>query len=167
MKDPNKIVSVDKNTGRVRVYTKNTEPSLTQQQFKDECDINNIMKKYQSTGQFTHLTSRKGVYADFSQITDYQSMLHQVQYAQEAFSSLPAELRQRFRNDPGQLLAFLQDKRNYDEAIQLGLLEPKSLDKIELNKNNDDLNDDKNVAHKTSDDKKAKVPDAKKGSTNS
>lgn len=114
-----KITIVD---GRVHVESINDLPSMTQQQFKDECDINNIMKKYASTGQFTHLTSKQGAYSDFSMITDYQEMLETVRYAQDAFASLPADVRTRFANDPGNLLGFIQDPSNYDEGVKLGLL---------------------------------------------
>lgn len=120
MRDPAQIVSVRKN-GTVRVSTKNSEKSLTQQQFKDECDINNIMRKYSDTGQFTHLTQKTGMYADFSNIQDYQTMLDTVRYADEAFNTLPAQIRARFRNNPGDLLEFLQDPKNEPEAIALGL----------------------------------------------
>lgn len=109
--------------GQVHIETRNDEPTMTQQQFKDECDINNIVKKFNTTGQFTHLTSRTGQYADFSLITDYQDMLQTVQYAQEAFGSLPAEVRAQFRNDPGNLLQFIQDEKNYEKAQELGLLD--------------------------------------------
>lgn len=125
MKDPNQIISIHKETGRVHVATINKDPSLTQQQFKDECDINNIIKKYETTGEFTHLTRKQGQYADFSNITDYQTMLETVKYADEAFAALPAQMRLRFKNNPGDLLNFLQDKNNYDEAVKLGLIEPK------------------------------------------
>jgi len=124
MKSQNQISQYRPN-GTLRVATVNEEPTMAQQQFKDECDINNIMKKYSTTGQFTHLTSKTGIYADFSQITDYQDMLHTVQYAQDAFASLPADVRLRFSNDPGKLLEFIQDSKNYDEGVKLGLVNPK------------------------------------------
>lgn len=143
MHDPNQIHSRRPN-GSLRVVTHNTEPSLSQQQFKDECDINNIMKKYQSTGQFTHLTSKQGQYADFSEITSYQDMLHTVQYAQDAFASLPADMRLRFRNDPSYLLDFIQDPKNYEEALSLGLVNKRETnDEKAINKN--ELNDTKNA----------------------
>lgn len=125
MHDRNQKITIHK-SGQVSVSTINEDPSLTQQQFKEECDINNIMKKYQQTGQFLHLTGKQGVYSDFSELTDYQSMLHKVFNAQEAFQSLPAQVRARFQNDPGQLINFIQDKNNYDEALSLGLLNPQN-----------------------------------------
>ena len=124
MRDPNQIVSVRPN-GDIDVGTVNGEPTLTQQQFKEECDINNIMARYQNTGEFTHLTRKQGVYGDFSEIKDYQTMLQTVLEADAAFASLPAKMRLRFQNDPAQLLEFIQDPKNTEEAISLGLMEPK------------------------------------------
>lgn len=128
--------SQDPKTGRIRVRTINTEPSMAQQQFKDECDINNIMNKYLKTGEFTHATGKQGVYADFTEITDFQGMVDTIQKAEEAFALLPAQIRAKFQNNPGELVDFLGDPKNYDEALSLGLLDPKDLPtKIEANNN--------------------------------
>lgn len=108
------------------VSTINTEPSLTQQQYKDECDVNNIMKKYKATGLVSHLNKKIGKYADMSSVKDYQTMLDTVIEAQQAFDSLDAELRYRFRNDPGELISFLADEKNYEEALKLGLVNEKA-----------------------------------------
>jgi phage internal scaffolding protein len=108
--------------GRVRVYTLNHEPTKTDPQFKDSCDVNMILKKYQTTGVFTHATSKQGQYADLTNITNYQDMLHQVMYANEAFNLLPSSIRTRFGNDPATLLTFIQDPNNYEEALKLGLV---------------------------------------------
>lgn len=42
--------------------------------------------------------------------------------AQQNFMLLPAEIRERFNNDPGRLIAFLEDDRNKNEAIKLGIV---------------------------------------------
>jgi len=123
MKDPKQLETINPNTGRLKVQTVNTEPSKTQQQFSEECDINNIMKKYVSTGEFLGHIKTGGIYADFSDIQDYQSMLDTVIYADQAFQTLPAPVRAKFRNDPGSLLTFLQNPANKAEAIELGLIE--------------------------------------------
>jgi len=113
-------------TERIRVRTVNNEPTMTQQQFQDEADINSIMRKYGSDPvAFNALTRKGGVYADFSQISDYHGMLQEVANAQDAFASLPAQIRSRFANDPGKLIEFLQDSKNHDEGVELGLFEPK------------------------------------------
>lgn len=124
MKDNNQLIYVHEKTGRMVVETINLEPTLTQQQFKDDCDINNIVAKFSNTGEFKHLTKKTGVYADFSEIRDYQEMLETVKYGQEAFASLPAKTRARFANNPGELLSFIQDPKNKDEAIAIGLIDP-------------------------------------------
>lgn len=116
---------VRRDDGSLDVATLNDEPSMTQQQFAAECDINNIMKKYDSTGLITHLAKRPAMYGDFSQIQDYQAMLDTIRYADEAFMTLPASTRQRFENDPQKLLTFLHDPKNYDEGVSLGFLKPR------------------------------------------
>lgn len=139
--DPSQRSYVHPDTGRLHVETVNVEDSKTQQQFKDECDINNIMKKYSDTGVFTHLTSKSGAYGDFTEIPDYQGSLDTVLRAQDAFSSLPADVRYRFGNDPGSLISFLADDKNYEEALKLGLVE-KRQNKEPQPLNNNDSNDD-------------------------
>lgn len=109
--------------GSLRVRTINTEPSRTQEHFKDECDVNNIMKKYRNSGQVTHLARTSGVYADLTSIKDYHSAMNQVVQAQEAFATLPASVRERFANDPARLLDFIKDEKNYDEGVKYGLFE--------------------------------------------
>lgn len=99
-------------------------PGLTQAQFKKECDINAIMKRYRSTG-IPPALRKGGVYGDFSNVGDYREALEKVENAREDFGSLPAEIRSRFRNDPGELIAFLSNTANRDEAVKLGLVEPK------------------------------------------
>lgn len=110
---------------RIRVATVNSEPSKTDGSFRDMVDINNIVAKYVQTGEIVHKARTEGIYADISQIGDYEQSLQKVVDANNAFMTLPAETRNRFGNDPGQLLSFLQDPENYDEGVKLGLLEPK------------------------------------------
>ncbi|AXH78009.1 MAG: internal scaffolding protein [Microviridae sp.] len=97
------------------------DESVTQQQFKDDCDINNIMKKYTQTGEFSHLNPNKGQYLDLVGLPDYQTALHTVIQAEESFMTVPAEIRKKFDNDPSQFIKFLSDEKNNDEAVKLGL----------------------------------------------
>lgn len=129
--------SIEVQGKRVRVRTINNEKTMTQQQFKEQCDVNHIVAKYKKTGELTHVARTNGVYADLSKITDYHTMVNQIQEAQNAFMTLPASVRLRFQNDPGALLAFMQDPKNYEEGVKLGLFERRA-----ANINNDDLNDD-------------------------
>lgn len=105
---------------RVRVYSPVGKLSRTKQSFRDECDINNILKKYLKTGILPVVT-RVQQYGDFSEVSDYQGALHTVMSAQEAFMDLPSKVRERFMNDPGQFLEFMADPKNGKEAVELGL----------------------------------------------
>jgi phage internal scaffolding protein len=126
--------------GSIRVATINNEPTKTQQQFADEVDVNNIMRKYQQTGELHHLNLKAGRYEDLTGLTDYQEMLHAVKHAEETFNALPSDVRNKFDNNPQQLIDFLGDSNNRDEAIRLGLVNKTQTDPIlselqNLNKN--------------------------------
>jgi len=98
-------------------------PSMTQQQFKEECDINTIVQRFGVTGQLP-VTTRMPSYGDFSGVSSYQDALNLVRASGEAFMGLASGVRSRFDNDPGKLLAFLADEANRDEAVKLGLVGP-------------------------------------------
>lgn len=98
-----------------------TGVSMTQQQFKAECDVNNILAKYKRTGMLSHIQKHQGNFGDFSSIEDYQTSLGKLMQAQQSFESLPSELRAKFENDPAQLISFLSDEKNNAEAVKLGL----------------------------------------------
>lgn len=107
---------------RKRVQFKTEGETMTKQSFKDECDINNILKKYNRTQLLTHVNKIQGSYGDFSGVQDYQTSLNQVIHAQDAFNGLPSDLRKRFLNDPINFIEFVNDPSNYAEAAKLGLL---------------------------------------------
>ena len=101
------------------------EPTLTQQHFKDECDINEILRQFNVTGQLPE-NVRVPQYGDFTGVFDYQSALNAVINAKEGFMALPADIRAMFGNDPQGLLEFVADDANYAKAVALGLIEAKS-----------------------------------------
>jgi len=77
---------------------------LTKQSFREECDINTIMKQYRATGIIGHVAQRDPVFLDIPDIPDYQAALNQVRAAEAAFEGLPSAIRERYENDPGRLL---------------------------------------------------------------
>lgn len=108
----------DKNSDLAKfVFVK---PSRTQQSFKSECDINNILRQFNVTGQLP-TGSVQPQYGDFSGITDYQSALNAVMAAQDSFLALPAKVRARFDNDPALFVDFASNEANRDEMKALGL----------------------------------------------
>lgn len=99
------------------------EPTMAQQNFKDECDINYILERFGVTGELPSGV-RQPQYGDFTGVTDYQSALNAVIAADEAFMAMPAAVRARFDNDPAKFVDFVADDANYEEAAKLGLVKP-------------------------------------------
>lgn len=114
-------------TLRVQTDTSNWK-SMTDQQFADQVDINEIVKKFQKTGQISHLNKMQGMIADVSEIPDLLESMQTVTRAQQTFAQLPAALRDRFGNSPVQLINFLQDPANDQEAVAIGLKHFKSVE---------------------------------------
>lgn len=97
----------------------------TKQSFKRETDINRIMEKYVKTGDVSPeaLAQRQATFADVSEIGDFQQCQQQVIDAGRAFMTLPPDLRARFENEPAQLLDFVSQEENREEAIELGIIQ--------------------------------------------
>ena len=106
---------------RERTVTRFTQPSMAQQQFKEECDINNIMAKYQKSGLVTHVAKYQGKYDDFTVLPDFKTALDTMNEAQEMFLTIPSEIRREFDNDPGKFVEFATDPDNLDELREMGL----------------------------------------------
>lgn len=99
------------------------EPSLTHQSFKEECDINEIVRRFGLTGELPN-DYTPPVSGDFTNVTDFQSAMNAVRAAEEQFMLVPAHIRERFNNDPQRLIEFLENDANRAEALTLGLLQP-------------------------------------------
>lgn len=108
-----------------RVTVNTGEFTFTKQSAKDECDINNILAQYKRTGIITHISSMQAQYLDLPSDVDYQASIEVVKTAEEAFSTLPAKVRDRFGNDPFQFLGALYDPDRRDEMEELGVLRKK------------------------------------------
>lgn len=96
------------------------EPSLTQQQFAAEADINTIVDRFLKTGHVPTPVSMPQ-YIDYEGIFDFQSAMNVVRQADENFMRMDAKVRARFHNSPQEFLEFFADPANADEAVRLGL----------------------------------------------
>lgn len=108
--------------GSIRVQTVNDEPERTKQSFKDECDINRIMRQFQQTGVVRHLNEARAQYADVSELTDYADALSVVRRAEEMFMSLPSKVRRVFNDDPAAFLDAAHDPAKRDQLVEAGLI---------------------------------------------
>lgn len=91
---------------------------MTQQHFKDECDINYLLKHYND------IPAPPPVYADCSQYNDLQTAIDVVNSAAEDFQNVPADIRARFANNPVEFFNFCNNPANLEELRNLGLAEP-------------------------------------------
>lgn len=98
---------------------------LTTQADAKEVDINNIMKRIEKTGMLPTLSNGQPFYGDVSEFGGLQEAIMKVQEADELFMSLPAQVRERFDNDPVRMIEFLEDGSNYEEALKMGLVRPR------------------------------------------
>lgn len=101
------------------------DPGRTRIEFQDECDINVLMRKYQQSGILPGDRERFR-YGDFHHLPDFMEAMNTVALANEAFAALPATLRKRFGNDPGEFVEFCQDPENAAELVRLGLAEERA-----------------------------------------
>lgn len=100
------------------------QESLTKQQCRDQCDIGLIIEQFDRTGLIRHVARGVAEYGDFSEVNEYQESLNRVIAAQESFQGLPAAIRKRFSNDPGEFFEFATNPANADTMRELGLANP-------------------------------------------
>ncbi len=105
-----------------RLYTAVIGKSRTKQSMAAECDINNIMAKYQKTGAIAHI-NKHGMEYGFASGLDFAESMRVVKDGQRMFDDLPSLLRRRFKDDPAEFLDFVQNPDNSDEMLKLGLID--------------------------------------------
>lgn len=125
-------ISIREN-GTKRVSHIFDDPSLTRQEFKDECDLAKIIARFsQSPEGLEALALARGYlearFDDVSDVVDYRTALDQVRAADEAFMRLAPEVRSRFDNDAAKFLDFVDDPKNLDELRKMGLANPKPVE---------------------------------------
>ena len=98
-----------------------TEPTRTKQDFKNDCDVNEIMRRFNATGIVSHVSEMQPVYGDVRNFDDYAKNLAYVRQADDAFAALPSNVRAELDNNPANLVSFIQNPANRDRCIELGI----------------------------------------------
>ena len=75
------------------------DESLAVESAKEEADINTIVRRFGLTGELPD-DVRMPQSGDFTGIPDFHTALNLVRATQEEFMRVPAEIRDRFQNDP-------------------------------------------------------------------
>jgi phage internal scaffolding protein len=102
---------------------KTSGESLTQQHFKEECDVINIIKRHDRNGIIEHVQRGQARYGDFSEVADYREALDLVRDAQDEFMTIPSDIRKKFDNDPGKFYEFVSNPENKEELKTMGFIE--------------------------------------------
>lgn len=118
--EPKHIRSILSDIARVQVDFTGTQ-SKTKSEFKDECNINNIVRQCIKTGVMPS-GDRQPMFEDFSNVGSYNDAVTQVAEANSTFESLPSEIREKFDHSVQNLIDFIGDEANATEAQELGLL---------------------------------------------
>lgn len=103
-------------------------PGRTKQEFKEECDVNNIVRRHTRDGFLSHVAKGVPRFLDVSEVGDFRTAVDQVRAATEFFEGLPAKLRARFGNDP---VKFIDDagQLTREELREFGLAELRASDR--------------------------------------
>lgn len=104
------------------------EKTLTQQHFKEEVDINNILARAAQTGVLP-VNDKAPVYGDFSMVpTSLHEAFAMIKQANDLFMALPWQAREKFKNNPEEMVSWLQKPENREEAIAMGLVKAPVVD---------------------------------------
>lgn len=104
-----------------------SKPSLTQQEFKESCDINNILAKFSVQAQALGLEPSQlmpqdqGTYGDFSNLDDFQTAQNKIAFLNDQFSNLPSDVRRKFGDNLNNFISALSDPNRIDELGELGV----------------------------------------------
>lgn len=118
-----------KSKGKPDFRTENERSiSRTQQHYRDGTRIDNVLKRYQTQGVNpndvglfrAHVNQQEFGIADTTY--DYQTQLNKIVEIKAKFNRLPSGIREKFRNDPARMLAFMADPKNLKASIEMGLL---------------------------------------------
>lgn len=115
-----KVITV-REDGSVRRISKVVGESMTEQSHREAVNINTIVARARR-GILPVSTGVQPNYGDFSSGLDFQRMMEKVNDAKNDMAALPAAIRKRFKNDPRELIDFMADEANREEAIELGLI---------------------------------------------
>lgn len=115
--------------GRVACSFETTGESMTQEHFREETEILNIIRRHDRNGVIDHINKGTAIYGDFSEITDYRDMIHKLREADSAFAQVPSDIRKRFENDPAKFFNFVTDSNNHEALAEMGLvMKPEPVD---------------------------------------
>lgn len=115
---------------RPKVKITFTKPSLTQQQFADDCDINILVSRFKQTGSFydplTRWQNQNLTPPTFEDVSEFPEDLiavnQKMQHFEKLFMELKAETRAIFGNSYLNWIRALQSESGMQQAVKMGLV---------------------------------------------
>ena len=104
---------------RNRVTIAFGKETRTKQSFKKECDINNIMAKFQKNRIIDHINQNQKRFGDLTGY-DFAQAQNTLAEANSMYEELPSLVRAEF-SGPGEFLDFVQNPENVQKMVELGL----------------------------------------------
>lgn len=114
-------MSFTKGPQRKSVIDFTDDPGVTEQSHRDSCDINTIMRRYERTGVLEHVNAYKGTYMDMPTGLDFKTAQDVIAQSKSMFESVPSDIRNKFDNDPGKFVDFMQDAKNRNAILAMGM----------------------------------------------
>lgn len=106
--------------GRALIMTK---PSRTLQHQAGDVNVNQLVARFNKTGVEPVQNPRQFFYGQFTEDIDFRAVQDSVIRVNELFSQLPWQVRKFFNHSPSDLIEFLGNPANRDQAILLGLVD--------------------------------------------
>lgn len=94
------------------------DETIVQQHFAEEVDINTIVRRFGMTAAMPAGVPG-GIFGDFTGVTDYESAVAAIDRAKSGFMALPPDVRERFGNNPGNLIEYAQGVSLEDLEVDL------------------------------------------------
>lgn len=106
---------------RIRVAKSFEGQGRTHQEFKEECDIRTIVRRWERSGVAPMLNRQQPLFGDFTMATDLKTAMDQVAEAEAQFQALPSRVRDLVDNDPVALVELVQAGGSDELLEALGL----------------------------------------------
>lgn len=101
------------------------KPSLTDESFKDECDISLMIERFK-VNKIPPRTVNIA-YGYSPSVEDLENAKYIMAETKSNFEALPAKIRDEFGNDVSNYLSYISDKSNLQDCYERGLIDRSSV----------------------------------------
>jgi hypothetical protein len=91
-----KVQITERKNGTREVKQFCTDPSLTKQSFKKECDINNIVKFWKDHAYDMDMMPYSDEIQDVSEVNDFHTQMNTMTALEQAYDNLPKDVQSKF-----------------------------------------------------------------------